>query len=92
MLIFSWGKQFNLIRVSEKKVTQSVKSAKTGKISEVEFGTIVIEEVSTWTTDEVVLAIRWLSASVSSPPIDTGIANDDFVANSRPYSNFSPSS
>lgn len=92
MLIFSWGKQFNLIRVSEKKVTQSVKSAKTGKISEVEFGTIVIEEVSTWTTDEVVLAIRWLSASVSSPPIDTGIVNDDFVANSRPYSNFSPSS
>jgi vacuolar protein sorting-associated protein 8 len=64
MLIFSWGKQFNFIRVSEKKVMQSVKSTKTGKISEVEFGAIVIEEVSTWITDEVVLAVRWLNANV----------------------------
>ena len=64
MLIFSWGKQFHLIRVSEKKAIQSVKNAKTGKISEVEFGTIVIEEVSTWTTDEAILAVRWLSANV----------------------------
>lgn len=64
MLIFSWGKQLNLIRVSEKKVTQSVKNPKTGKFSEVEFGAILIEEVSTWTADEVVLAVRWLSANV----------------------------
>jgi hypothetical protein len=66
MLIFSWGSQFHLIRVSEKKITQPVKNAKTGKISEVEVGAIVIEEVSTWTADEVVLAARWLSANVGS--------------------------
>jgi hypothetical protein len=66
MLVFTWGRQLNFIRVSEKKVMQSVKSPKTGKISEVEFGAIVIEEVSTWTTDEVVLAVRWLNANVCS--------------------------
>lgn len=66
MLIFSWGKQFHLIRVSEKKITQSVKNTKTGKISEVEIGAIVIEEVSTWSVDEVILAVRWLSANVGS--------------------------
>jgi len=68
MLIFSWGKQLNLIRVSEKKIMQPVKSTKTGKISEVETGVIVIEEVSTWTTDEVALATRWLSANVGPFP------------------------
>jgi len=66
MLIFSWGSQFHLIRVSEKKVIQSVKNAKTGKVSEVEFGAIAIEEVSAWAVDEVVLAVRWLSANVGS--------------------------
>jgi len=66
MLIFSWGKQFHLIWVSEKKIMQPIKNAKTGKISEVELGAIVIQEVSTWATDEAVLAIRWLSANVGS--------------------------
>ena len=66
MLIFSWGKQFHLIWVSEKKVMQPIKNAKTGKISEVEVGAIVIQEVSTWDGDEAVLAIRWLSANVGS--------------------------
>lgn len=95
MLIFSWGKQFNLIRVSEKKLVQPVKSAKTGKISEVELGVIVIEEVSTWTTDEVVLAIRWLNANVGLFSVGPDIAweiNDGFTANSRPHTEFSPSS
>lgn len=66
MLIFSWGKLFHFIRISEKKIIQSVKNVKTGKISEVEIGVIVIEEVSTWTADEVVLAVRWLNANVGS--------------------------
>lgn len=66
MLIFSWGRQFHLIRVSEKKVMQPVKNAKTGKISEVELGAIVIQEVSTWAVDEAVFATRWLSANVGS--------------------------
>lgn len=64
MLIFTWGKQFHLIRVSEKKIIQSVKNVKTGKISEAELGAIVIEEVSTWTAHEVILTVRWLSANV----------------------------
>ena len=66
VLIFSWGNQFHLIRVSEKKVMQPVKNAKTGKISQVELGAIVIQEVSTWNADEVILATRWLSANVGS--------------------------
>ena len=66
VLIFSWGNQFHLIRISEKKITQSIKNAKTGKISEVELGAIVIEEVSSWTADEGILAVRWLSANVRS--------------------------
>lgn len=95
MLIFSWGKQFNLIRVSEKKVVQSVKNSKTGKISEVEFGAIVIEEASTWTADDVVLAVRWLNANVGSffADLDTSWRIDnDFAANSRSHAEFSPSS
>lgn len=94
MLIFSWGKQFNLIRVSEKKIMQPVKSKKTGKISEVEVGAIVIEEVSTWTTDEVVLAVRWLNANVGSLSIDpdmTWVIDDSFAANSCSYPELSPS-
>ena len=94
MLIFSWGKQLHLIRVSEKKIMQPVKNAKTGKISEVEVGAIVIQEVSMWTADEVVLAVRWLSANVGSFPVhsaDSGIADGGFIANYRPYTKFSPS-
>ena len=92
MLIFSWGKQLNLIRVSEKKIMQPVKNAKTGKISEVEIGAIVLEEVSTWTTDEAILATRWLSANVSSFSADRDmtIINDNFAANTRPHTKFSP--
>ena len=95
MLIFSWGKQFNLIRVSEKKIMQSVKNTKTGKISEVEFGAIVIEEVSTWTTDEAVLAVKWLNANVCLLSIDPDnyLGVDDTVtANSHSHAEFSPSS
>jgi WD40 repeat protein len=96
ILVFSWGKLFHLIRVSEKKVIQSVKNAKTGKISEVEIGAIVIEEVSTWTADGVVLAVRWLSANVSSLLhlfLGTlGTIDDGLAANSRPHTGFSPSS
>ena len=66
MLIFSWGNRFHLIRVSEKKVMQPVKNPKAGKIVEIEVGVIAIEEVSTWTADEGVLAVRWLSANVGS--------------------------
>ena len=66
MLIFSWGKQLHLIRVSETKIMQSIKSAKTGKISEVEVGAIVIQEDSTWNSDEAIIAVRWLSANVGS--------------------------
>ena len=94
MLIFSWGKQLHLIRVSEKKIMQPVKNAKTGKISEVEVGAIVIQEVSMWTADEVVLAVRWLSANVGSFLVhsaDSGIADGGFIANYRPYTKFSPS-
>lgn len=64
MLIYTWAETINLIRLSERKVTQKVKNAKTGKVSQVEVGTIVIEEVSKWKADDVVLAVQWLNPNV----------------------------
>ena len=95
ILVFSWGKELNLIRISEKKVMQPVKNAKTGKISEVEFGAIVIEEVSTWTADEVILAVRWLNANVGSFSFNLDVIRTvygPYTANPRSRAEVSPSS
>lgn len=66
MLVYTWAETLNLIKVSERKVMQPTKNAKTGKISQVEVGTIVIEEASKWATDEVILAVEWLNLNVGS--------------------------
>lgn len=64
MLIYTWAEALNLIRLSERKVTKSVTNSKTGKVSQVEVGTIVIEEASKWVADDVVLAVEWLNSNV----------------------------
>jgi hypothetical protein len=65
-LVYTWGDIIHLVRVSERKIMHSVKNAKTGKVSQVEVGTIVIEEVSTWTVGEAILAVQWLNLNVGS--------------------------
>jgi hypothetical protein len=66
MLVYSWGSTFYLLRVSETKVKQTVRNARTGKSSEVEIGTIVFEDVGKWSVDDDVLAVQWLNTNVGS--------------------------
>ncbi|KAI0709566.1 Golgi CORVET complex core vacuolar protein 8-domain-containing protein [Cerioporus squamosus] len=62
-LVYSWGETLHLLRVSESKIVQSVKDAKTGKVSKVEVGRIVFDEVGSWTAGDSVLALQWLNVN-----------------------------
>ncbi|OJT15290.1 Vacuolar protein sorting-associated protein 8 -like protein [Trametes pubescens] len=62
-LAYSWGETLHLLRVSEDKVTQSTKDAKTGKVSKVEVGRIVFEEMGSWTASDDILALQWLNVN-----------------------------
>ena len=64
MLVYSWGNVMNLIRVSETKVVQRSKNARTGKVVEVEVGRITFEEAGRWSTDADVLGVQWLNLNV----------------------------
>lgn len=66
MLVFTWGSSVHLIRVSELRTKQMLRSSKTGKPGEVEVGRIVYEDAGKWTVDSDVLAIQWLNANVGS--------------------------
>lgn len=65
-LAYSWGETLHLLRVSEDKVTQTTKDAKTGKVSKVEVGRIVFEEMGSWTASDDILALQWLNVNVGS--------------------------
>ncbi|KAI0663401.1 Golgi CORVET complex core vacuolar protein 8-domain-containing protein [Cubamyces menziesii] len=58
-LAYSWGNTLNLLKVSEDKVVQAVKDAKTGKVNKVEVGRIVFDEVGSWNASEDILALQW---------------------------------
>ncbi|RDX54849.1 hypothetical protein OH76DRAFT_1397161 [Lentinus brumalis] len=62
-LVYSWGETLHLLRVSESKVVQSIKDAKTGKVTKVEVGRIVFDEVGSWTAGDSVLALQWLNVN-----------------------------
>ncbi|KAH7926724.1 hypothetical protein BV22DRAFT_1008463 [Leucogyrophana mollusca] len=62
-LIYSWGSTLRLLRVSETKIKQSVASSRTGKVNEVEVGTLVFEEAGGWFMEDEILAIQWMSLS-----------------------------
>ena len=66
MLVYSWGESMHLIRVSESKITQTVKDAKTGKTNKVEVGRIVFEEVGSWNASDDIVALQWLNVNVGS--------------------------
>jgi vacuolar protein sorting-associated protein 8 len=66
MLVYSWGNNLYLIRVSESRIKQSTRNMRTGKVSEVDVGTIVFEEAGKWSAEEDILAVQWLNVNVGS--------------------------
>jgi vacuolar protein sorting-associated protein 8 len=66
MLVYGWGNSLNLLRISESKALQDVKNPKTGKVTKVEVGRVVIQEAGRWTVDGDVLALQWLNVNVGS--------------------------
>ena len=89
ILVYSWGSAVYLLRVSEAKVKQTVRSARTGKSSEVELGTIVFEDAGKWNVDDDILAVQWLNTNVGSfspvinPSVSDYLLNFAGVANCR---------
>lgn len=71
-LVYSWDNALHLLRVSETKVKQTVRKARTGKSVEVEVGTLTFEDVGNWRVGDTVLAVQWLNINVSgsAPFID----------------------
>ena len=65
-LVYSWGETLHLLKVTESKITESVKDAKTGKVKTVEVGRMVFEEVGSWTASDNVFALQWLNVNVGS--------------------------
>lgn len=66
ILSYSWGSHIYLLRVHEQKIKQTVSNSRTGKMSEMEVGTLVFEEAGKWMMDDAVLAIQWLHVNVRS--------------------------
>ncbi len=65
-LVYSWGETLHLLKVSETKMTESVKDPKTGKVKNVEVGRMVFEEMGSWTASEDIFALQWLNVNVGS--------------------------
>ncbi|KAF8844392.1 hypothetical protein BDN67DRAFT_771415 [Paxillus ammoniavirescens] len=63
ILAYSWGKTVHLMRVSETMVKQSVPNTRTGKMREVDAGTLVFEDAGKWSMEDAVLALQWLNAT-----------------------------
>ena len=62
LLVYTWGNSVHLIRITEVKVKQVIRSGQ--KVKSVEVGTIVHEEVCKWSTLEDILSIQWLNSNV----------------------------
>jgi hypothetical protein len=71
-LVYSWANFFHLISVSESKIKQKARNTRTGKVTEIEVGTIVYETLGKWRSTDVegdaddILALQWLNANVGS--------------------------
>ncbi|KAI0684733.1 Golgi CORVET complex core vacuolar protein 8-domain-containing protein [Cytidiella melzeri] len=63
MLAYGWGNVLHLLRISESRFMQDVRNAKTGKVTSVEVGRIVIQEAGKWTIGGDVLALQWLNVN-----------------------------
>ncbi|KAF8906501.1 Golgi CORVET complex core vacuolar protein 8-domain-containing protein [Gymnopilus junonius] len=62
-LAYSWGRCLHLIRVFESRMKVTVKNSKTGKLNEVETGTITHERFCKWTAEDDILALQWLNSN-----------------------------
>lgn len=65
ILAYSWGDSLRLIKVSELKYRQRVRSAKTGRMNEINLGAVAFEELGKWSAEESIIALQWLNANVS---------------------------
>jgi hypothetical protein len=63
MLAFSWGNSLQIVKIFESRIKQNVKS-KTGKLSEVEIGTVAFEKFGKWDAKDNILALQWLNHHV----------------------------
>lgn len=63
-LAYSWGNMCHLLRVSEKKIKQTVENRRTGRSIETDVGTVAFEDVGVWTVQDSVLGLQWLNANV----------------------------
>lgn len=66
LLVYGWGGVLNLLRVSEAKSLQDAKNPKTGKMTRIEVGRIVLQEAGRWNAGGDVLALQWLNVNVGS--------------------------
>ncbi|KAF8345868.1 Golgi CORVET complex core vacuolar protein 8-domain-containing protein [Amanita rubescens] len=63
LLVYTWGNSVHLIRITEVKVKQEIRSSQSKKVKSVDVGMIVHEEVCKWSTREDVLSIQWLNSN-----------------------------
>jgi hypothetical protein len=66
ILAYSWGSTLYLMRVSESRIKQTVRNTRTGKITEIEVGNVVFEDIGRWSSIDVILALQWLNTNVGS--------------------------
>ncbi|KAH8828006.1 Golgi CORVET complex core vacuolar protein 8-domain-containing protein [Flagelloscypha sp. PMI_526] len=63
-LVYSWGSHLHVIRVTETKAVQSLKTTRTGKAHDVQIGTITYTSVGSWSTENgPILNIQWLNVN-----------------------------
>jgi hypothetical protein len=65
ILAYSWGATLHFISVSLSKVKQMAPNS-SGKMKEVEVGSIVVEDKGKWVSDDIILAMQRLNANVGS--------------------------
>ncbi|KAH9839218.1 Golgi CORVET complex core vacuolar protein 8-domain-containing protein [Rhodofomes roseus] len=63
VLVYSWADTLYMLRVSETKVPQQVRNARTGKVTMTEVGRVTFEEGGHWTAGGDVLALQWLNVN-----------------------------
>ncbi|TEB37657.1 lateendosome to vacuole transport-family protein [Coprinellus micaceus] len=63
ILAYTWGNSLRLIKVSESRYRQRVRSAKTGRMNDINLGAVSFEELGKWSAEETILALQWLNAN-----------------------------
>ncbi|KZT42500.1 hypothetical protein SISSUDRAFT_980251 [Sistotremastrum suecicum HHB10207 ss-3] len=64
LLVYAWGKHCKIVTVAEVMVPTVVVNDQTGAAKTVPVGKIVVREVAHWSTDDDVLSIHWINATL----------------------------